>query len=227
MKVTSLIAKNNFSIVILVTLINAWIWKILSNNLLIGIALVILSIQIYLLSEQNIRKSTVVPTLIFSIIITFFSLNYGLDQKLKHDTPEEIFQINQRRSYYPLSVGRIFENRPTLTIYKFNRNLSYNLDPNLYFFATHPRERSGIAEFKKYSFLLFPFFIIGIISLIIKKNTFLITYLTSATIISALITPSFKFGPLLFFPFLNSVITIGILATLKNFWPNKTKKHES
>jgi hypothetical protein len=193
-------------------MLNAWFWRIVIENFVIGIFLIFLSTLLYLLAFQNIKKPLIISTLILSAIIFFYTLEKGFDSTILHSTPEEIFQINQRRSYYPKTLGKIFENRPILIAYKLQRNLFYNLDPNLYFYSNHPRERLGVNEFKKYQFFLLPFFILGAIYLIIKKNIPVTSYLIFSAFASAVLNPSYRSGPLLFFPFLNSVIAIGVLT---------------
>ncbi len=74
-------------------------------------------------------------------------------------TGPEIYQINERRSYYQFPLlAKLAENKAGHFFYKYQRNLFQGLDPNFYFFANHPRERAGILEKEKFSwFFLIPF----------------------------------------------------------------------
>ncbi len=74
-------------------------------------------------------------------------------------SPTEIYQINERRSYWKSPfLARLMENKATCLLYKYQKNIFQGLDPNFYFFANHPRERAGIKETEKFSWLfLIPF----------------------------------------------------------------------
>lgn len=76
--------------------------------------------------------------------------------------PEDIQQINARRSYYSnQTLGKIFENKPGFFLDRYKENFFQGLDPNYYFFANHPRERAGTAEKEKIYWFWLPVFLIG------------------------------------------------------------------
>jgi len=78
-------------------------------------------------------------------------------------TDPEIYQINERRSYYrSAALGRLTENKLTFLLYKYQKNFFQGLDPNFYFFANHPRERPGIKETEKFSWLFLIPFLVGL-----------------------------------------------------------------
>jgi len=96
----------------------------------------------------------------------------------------EISEINQRRGYYRKTFfGKFSENKIVYVATKFQKNFFQLIDLNFYFFANHPRERAGIAEKEKFSWLLLPIFLLGLIWQVRKRIYwnffyFLITVLT-------------------------------------------------
>jgi len=147
---------------------------------------------------------TTVFILIFRPVSSIF--NFGLD---------EIYFINEQRSYYPISqVGKIFENKVQTYISHYLQNLSYGLDINYYFFASHPRERPGHLESSLFPFWLLPLFAYGLYRQIMDRH-----YHASAYFISCLLLISFfsfdRYAFLLF-PFILFNIAIGILCALKS-----------
>lgn len=98
----------------------------------------------------------------------------------------ELQFLNQRRSFYrPLVFGKILENRPSVYLSHYLENISYGLDINYYFFASHPRERAGFSEGQHIPALLLPLFLIGLVYQLAKKRFApSIYFLTSLGIIS-------------------------------------------
>lgn len=91
-------------------------------------------------------------------------LNFESFDTIFRINPEDIQQINTRRSYYPNQiVGKIFENKPGFFLDKYKENFFQGLDLNYYFFANHPRERIGIQEKEKIYWIWLPVFLIGLI----------------------------------------------------------------
>lgn len=139
-------------------------------------------------------------------------LKDGFDTTLFNLSEEEIFRINERRSYYPLNLGKLFQNKLTESVYKFENNVFQNLDLNLYFFATHPRERLGINEFEKYYSITLPLFLIGFFIAIFKRKLFI--YFILGVLISAFLTSTLIIGPVLLYPFMNLSIVLGLKKVL-------------
>ncbi len=76
-------------------------------------------------------------------------------------TDEYLFATRREElSMFNIHLGRYLENKPLYIFHKFEQNLLRTLDVNLYFFGNHPRERAGISEFEKFSFLFLAFFIL-------------------------------------------------------------------
>ena len=202
-------------LVLLVCLVNFWIWRVLSESLLLGVALVTLSIFLVF----RIKFLSVITFIVLSV----FLLKNTFDTNLLYVSPLEKDKLTNRFEYYAKGLGKIYRNRigvslhyeVTPYLFKFQRNLFYNLDPNLYFFVNHPRERLGIDEFSKFSLLVLPFFFIGFTQLLIRPDRFLIFYLGLAVILSAFIFPGYNLGPVLMFPFVVALIHMGLSKTVK------------
>lgn len=84
--------------------------------------------------------------------------------------PEDIHQINTRRSYYTNQLlGRVFENKLFFYLDKYKRNFFQGLDLNYYFFANHPRERPGVAEKEILFWFWLPLFLAGFVTSLKKS----------------------------------------------------------
>lgn len=209
---------------------NLWIWRIFKENFIIGILLVILSFLLFKQIVIKVQKGQLVALIFIVIIITLRSLEVGFDRNIFTISVEEQAQQNARHSLYSVELGQLFKNKLSLHFYKdfswsirkLERNLFYNLDPNLYFFASHPRERPGIVEFDKYPWILQPFFIVGLFLVIQNYYSTSVIYFIGAAFISMFFSPVYTLGPVLFFPLINVVITLGLLYFFK-FVKNKTR----
>jgi len=211
-----------------VTLSNFWIWKITRENLLLAILLIILSGLLFkLIIEQSFKMWIFTLILVLFFVASLILLKTNFDKTLKMLNPEEKVQLNERHYYYSQELGKLFLNSKvlnyyknySLSVYKFEGNLFSNLDLNLYFFASHPRERVGVNEFEKYTPILLPFFIIGVILLIYKGSVWAVGYLVAVALVSAFIDPKYLLGPILFFPLINVGISLGII-----YFPTIIKK---
>lgn len=202
-------------IVLLTIAVNYWIWRIIFLDPLLAIILSLLTLFLYLIF-LNINLTLWIGVLLF-VFASFLNLKSGLDVNLRSDNRGEI-KLNERHFYYSEYLGKLYENKVSTyiynllpTLYKFEKNVFSSLDLNLYFFASHPRERVGIEEFKKYPYLFTPFFLIGYVFLIIKKTKIVLIYLVTAALINGFISPNYKLGPVLFFPLINMFIAFGIV----------------
>jgi len=165
---------------------------------------------------------------VFTIVFILFSslsfiiIKSDFDKGIQLLTPEDQVRLNERHFYYSQELGAIFLNRKilnyyknySLLVYKLERDLFSNLDLNLYFFASHPRERAGVSEFEKFPPFLFPFFMIGTLLLIYWGSVKTACYLVAATFASTFIAQNYILGPILFFPLISVCIAIGIIYIL-------------
>lgn len=140
-----------------------------------------------------------------------------LDKSLWQYSPEEIFLLNQRRSFYPF-YGKFFQNKLIFSLNKLERNLFYNLDPNLYFFTTHPRERLKVSEFEKFPAIFLPFFVVGFFAFLKKPSKKIVVFMFLALFLSSFL--SFQPpGPIFMYPVITYFIFLGMQGTVKILWP--------
>jgi hypothetical protein len=102
--------------------------------------------------------------------------------------------------------------RESIAFYRMLNNFSEVVDPNLYFFANHPRERVGITEFEKFPYLLLPFFVYGLVAIISKRkfNKNLKISFFAPILLLTFIGNKNNLGPFSLFPFIVVVCTLGL-----------------
>lgn len=211
------------SILLLVIMLNPWWWIILQRNLWVGLLVFVLSFIVFQYFFQNKSSGIFFILSVLTGILILISLSQALDESIVRTSALEIQQYNKRHEYYASSLGKIYTNRFSLAYFKeynfpllkLQRNFFANLDPNLYFFASHPRERLGIEEFKKYLPIFLPFFLLGFFYIIYKPPPRFWIYIVVISLISSIVSPYYNLGPVLFFPIINLLIAIGLSLCLK------------
>lgn len=206
-----------------ITFGNLWVWRIFKENFIIGILLVILSFLLFKQVITKAQKGQLIVLIFILIIVVFLSLRVGFDKNISIISADEQLHQNSRHELYAVELGELFKNKVSLRFYKdfswsirkLERNLFYNLDLNLYFFSTHPRERAGIEEFEKYPWILLPFFIVGLFLVIQYNYLILGAYFILAAFTSMFLSPAYRLGPVLFFPLINVVIALGLIYFLR------------
>jgi len=204
-----------FIVFLLVLFANVWIWRILGHSFFLGLGLIVLSFFL----AFNMR----VGTFILFSILSVFLLKNTFDTNLLYISPLDNDRVEHRHEYYAVELGRVYRNRITINmnyraapyVSRYLKNMAFNLDPNLYFFANHPRERIIAVEFEKFSFLFLPFFVIGLMTLFSGAFVFLIFYFVLSLLISGLVFPGYDLGPILIFPFIVVVIHLGLSKVIK------------
>lgn len=221
--------KWKFIILIILTVSNYWFWQIINFNIILSFALLIIELILF---RAVIQKSDRKNMRVLSFVVIFILLVSGgilikknIDKNLFVNSPTEVSLYNQRHGYFSEGLGFIFNNKVTQHYYtdldrglgKYATNVSYVIDPNLYFFRSHPREKAGIDEYDKYSPFVLPLFIIGTLILIanFKEYLLLILYFVLSVLITGFITPGFKLGPVLMFPFVNIILYLGFVKTVQ------------
>ena len=218
----------NYIFLLVLTVANFWIWQIFSGSLVLGIILLIIELGLFVLITKRRLKRTYILAISISILFLLafsaFLLKKEFDNTLLTNSPTEISILNQRHGYLAEGLGIIFTNRFVQHYYKdysmatgkYLQNVFYTLDPNLYFFRSHPREKAGIDEYEKYSPFVLPLFVIGILFLTIywRRYKFLILYSILAILLTGFISPNYKLGPLLMFPFVNIILYLGLIAAI-------------
>lgn len=195
---------------------NVWIWKIFSFSLLLGVLIIASSISLLIYFEKNKKAFLAIA---FILLIFVFAKSFPQTVNLSFNEQEKLLEIQRVKEYPPITllpVAHWLEERPeTITVYKFTQNLSLVLDPNLYFFANHPRERAAYSEIERFTYILLPFFVYGIFLLISKKKyLFLILFSGIPLLVYSITGLNKNVEPLLFFPFFIVTIYSGITEFL-------------
>lgn len=194
--------------------VSYWFWRLIFFDLLIAVTLFLLTIFLH---RYIFYKSNLKIVILLFVIASVLTLQSGFDTSFKSANKE--IKLNERHKYYYEYFGKLYANRIGTYVYnnilpiwnKFEKNAFSPLDLNLYFFNSHPRERAGVEEFKKYSFLFIPFFLLGLVSLITKRTKAILVYLGAAALTSGFIASNYRLGPVLFFPLMNLFIAYGAI----------------
>lgn len=207
-------------VLLLVVIFSAsWSWHIFKLNPLIFFILIIFNLLLLRITLKPAAGIVKLITVVLFLIFCFYNLQSGFDKSVWVMSPDQILKQDKRHLFYSAELGKLYTNKISLYYYtrlseplaRLQRNLFSNLDINLYFFGSHPRERAGVEEFEKYFFLILPFFLIGVFSVIKKRYLNLGLYFLAVLPMSAFISQNYLLGPILFFPLINTVITLGFL----------------
>tara|TARA_Y100000310_G_C20610024_1_gene777513 strand:- start:435 stop:1172 length:738 start_codon:yes stop_codon:yes gene_type:complete len=206
---------------------NFWIWRLLEYNALLGALIIVTSTLLYLLLKKNSKHYLYIFLPLF-ILVLFFqwqttaktSLSYldkgelGTQEMRLRQYPLVSIQIRGKTTWIPLAHW--FEGRKeSITFFRIQKNFSEIIDPNLYFFANHPRERVGIKEFEKFSYVLLPFFVIGMVSILQRHMAKTIFFVLAIPIVLiSLIGHKNSLGPFALFPFFVVSIAQGLKLAL-------------
>jgi len=195
---------------------NFWIWQLFQEkNFLTIVFLIVISFLFYcfLAIKNRIRKTYLPLTLLLIIFLSVSILYFAKSKTVFSFDYEEVFLINQRRTFYPKQTARIFENKATYVLEKYSKNIFQGLDLNYYFFANNPRERAGIKEVDKFPWVLLPFFLFGLYRQIQKRIYYTITYFLSVIFVGSLFVEIDKIF-LLSFPFFVFSIFLGLQSLI-------------
>jgi hypothetical protein len=162
------------------------------------------------------------------LILIFFQWKTSFKTSITFLNNSEILQQTVRmRGYPPLKfsiLGKTFwipaanwleKRKETVVYYKIMNNFSEVIDPNLYFFANHPRERVGTREFEKFPYILLPLFLLGLLN-IKKGNIKELVLSLSPMILVSVIGNSNSMGPFSLFPFIATYTSFGVASISKN-----------
>lgn len=214
-------------IIIFIFFTTPWTWKILNDNVFLCLLLILITaIFVKLLLINKFCAILILILCCAFLVASVINLQLGFDQDFHKLNVNEKVQLDERHKYYARELGELFLNKYALNyyknynpfFYKFQRNVFSVLDPNLYFFASHPRERAGINEFEKFPSVYLFLFIFGILYILQKRQLIaVVTYLLVAVFISGFIAPAFILGPILLFPFISTIISLGLIYFLNIF----------
>jgi len=164
---------------------NLWVYKIARDNVLVFLGILVASTALvrYVSGSKKISRKYIIVSLaivIFIQLVNFKLINFT---ELSND---EVRVRDERLSMYPsenLRLGYYFEQkREVVAIRRVTDNFLSQIDPNLYFFAGHPRERLGVVEFEKFPFIFLPFFLFGAYTAIKNKKYLLFLFLVPVLI---------------------------------------------
>lgn len=215
---------------LLVMVLNPWWWTIVQRNPAVGVLTFVLSLVVYIYFWQIKSRRLLLVLSALTTILFIISVRTAFDESILRLSALDIQLFNRRHEFYANNLGKIYTNRFSLAyfkefnppLYKLQSNFFGNLDPNLYFFNSHPRERLGVEEFDKYFPIFLPFFLVGFFYLIYRPLYKIIIYFVAILFISVIISPKYNLGPVLFFPVINFIITVGIILASKylaaRFW---------
>jgi hypothetical protein len=208
---------------LLVLLGNLWIWRIVSFSFPLSLFVFASSIFLYL-SIKSKNKNYKFLFVVFFTLLLFFQwktttkipLTYlsNDQQRIQHmrlkEYPPVYIRLADKTLWIPLAWW--FEGRgESIAFFRILDNFSEIIDPNLYFFANHPRERVGINEFEKFPYILLPFFIYGILVLLEQKRLkpLLLAFTVHLVMLSIIGSQNFL-GNFSIFPLLTVVTSSGL-----------------
>lgn len=161
--------------------------------------------------------------LVFTFITAFLQVKTTNVQNLAYlDNDEQRVQQMRLREYPPTRITLLgktlwiptahwLEGREeAIVFYRLERNFFETIDPNLYFFSNHPRERVGVTEFEKFTYVLLPAFLYGLYLIIKEKRYLLLAYLFLSVGIISVVGHDNLLGPFLLFPIISLSIFVGL-----------------
>ena len=206
---------NTYKILFFLVLIfaNNWIWTVQKTNSTIFVLLLTTTLLTFL---SNIKPKTR-PILLLSFFLLFvFQYQTTHRTKITTISPLEKDLRARRLNYYPqfkhLSLPWWIEGRPeNQAIHHLKQNFFSVLDQNIYFFTYHPRENNSLDIYPKFSFLLLPFFLMGLFRLIKQKQYFPLYLALTVILLVTVIGNKNPLGTFALFPLITFSIYKGVL----------------
>lgn len=201
------------AIVVFVNLTSAWFYRVLNEALLFAALIFAFTAAISFVIVNLVHKK--ISVLIYSLFIIFtifFTIN-NLSKDLFNPSALEEHIIKVRQGYYGGRKSMLINNKYTLFLYKYQRNIFTNLSFNQFFFAGQPRLRPYALDFEKFPLVYVFFFISGLIYLLKLNKKQLITFLIAGVgvlLTVAFADPNIKLGLLPLYPIVGSIISVGL-----------------
>lgn len=203
---------------------NYWIWRIFSYNFILGFLIFISSLAFVFSSyEKKFTKLAVV--LLIPLVIFQIKIKNPIDTMNLTESQEVV--RSQRIPYYSSGklnlitrgIRYVFEVREeTVIISNVLQNMFEVIDPNLYFFANHPRERVGVEEFNKFPFIFIFLFWVGLLEILaLDKDKLVKTGLPLTIFLLGFIGSRNDLGPFILFPFVVYILWRGTLIISEKF----------
>lgn len=212
---------------VFILLANNWIWKVFSQNFLIFIAIIFESIILSLIFFKKLSKKWLILFWVMFFLIIFLQIKTSLPQSLTLlDNDEQRIKQERLKFYNPsnhylrvifyrLDLRDHLEGDFNIATFRILRNFFETIDPNVYFFAGHPRERVWANDFKKFPFILILPFLLGIYKLFSSKNMLVYLYLGISILILSFIGHKNILGSFILFPVIILTIFVGINSLIK------------
>ena len=216
--------KREYGLFLFVLLSNIWIWKLAFISYFSAFVAVCVTYLLWRRVQQ--KKGSIILLVAASVVLSFVYLNTTTVKSLTLlDNDEQRIKSMRLKEYPPVRVnllsktfwvpiGHWFEGRSeTIAFFRMQKNFFENIDPNLYFFSNHPRERVGVKEIEKFPYIFLPFFLTGIYILTKKVavNLYALFTLLIITILGS-VNPA---GPFIIFPLIVCYIACGLGYFLK------------
>lgn len=218
----------NFSpyLLLFVLITSHWSWEIFSFNFYLLSLIWIASILLYISFLKSSKKFAYFFCLLMILILvvqwkTTNNANlFYMDSTYQYNFNTRrgelsSFNFNILEKNITVNSGRFLENKLTFMLYKLQQNFFRSLDLNLYFFGGHPREREGVREFEKFSFLSLPFFLLGLVYIVKHRIWQIILSLFIPLIVVSVIGHDNYLSLFSLFPFFAVTITIGAIRSVR------------
>lgn len=211
----------NYIILILVTFANPWIWRLWNNNLTVFLLAVVTTFILWIsLYTKFINKLWILSILLF-LGLLYFQFSSTKPQSLTLLDNDEQRVRSLRLSFYNpsshymrvlfahLNLKNFLEGDFNIASTRWQRNFFETIDPNVYFFGGHPRGRVWANDFEKFPFIFVLPFLLGLYSLINKKQLLFWSLLGFTIFIVSFWGHKNTLGPFVIFPFLIIATTYG------------------
>lgn len=200
-----------------VTLANFWIYWIFEYNFFIGELLIIETVLLVISVFPGKNKLVCILSFIILFLLSLFLLSNHFDKNIFSISTVESIRISKRQSFYAHELGKIYQNKIGLFYFdnlriifgKISDNFFTSLDLNLYFFP------SLVSEYGKFSLILSPLFLLGVLFIIKNVKKIPLIYLLITLCVNALTRWDSKIGPLMMFPFLSLCIVAGFVKIIE------------
>ncbi len=216
----------SWTLLILLLFLNAWIWRILNLNPMVFSLLIITSILVFKSYLDRKNQTFFLASIIIFCLLTIMQwqttqiqshTDLSNDDQRIHDIRVRLYHSKIhliRLLTAKFSLVNFFEGDFATASYRLQRNFFETLDPNVYFFGGHPRERVWANDFEKFSWLLILPFLVGIYLFWKKSDRFLKTAFLFSLIIFSYFGHRNQLGPFLLFPFIILCIFEGVVFFL-------------
>lgn len=212
---------------VLIIFSNAWIWKIAGLNLFVFLTLIFATVIFKLLFTGKLTRQLLSISLIIFGSLFLLQWQTTTSQSLiLLENDEQRIKAERLQEYNPsshylrvifakLNLRNFFEGDFSTISTRLQRNFFETIDPNVYFFGGHPRERVWASDFEKFHFILFASFLIGVFKIIQQRKVFVVTYFLISLILISFIGHKNIMGPFILFPLIVICIWVGFSKYLK------------